>query len=576
MNLNFTFNFFRVGTFMTDIPGDIDSTAVFDTTPGFNLGTFSGSLEEFGDVDFVKVDLTAGQSITFYGVVNSFGPNGDGLIALYDATGSKLDEDDDSGVGLNSLLKFTVVETGTYFVSVKTFSGFAADYTLAYALSDATDKLLTDASDNYNGVLGDRILGGKGDDSIQIAAGRDALGDQGDDTITGNSGNNFISGGIGNDTIFGGGGFDNIYGDAGNDNLSGGDDAEAIRGGSGFDFIAGNGGSDSLYGGADADYITGGNGNDLVDGGEGVDRLFGQAGDDRYQVDSVRDYISEESFTSIDTVRSSISFSIAVSSTVIGDFENLILTGTGNTTATGNDLANIVTGNTGRNKLFGGLSDDTLNGGDGDDELSGGVGADRHNGGVGSDKVTYFDAIAGLTASLTSPSTNTGDALGDTYVSIENLSGSAFDDRLFGNSSENVLSGGDGADRLVGGAGADVFRGDRGADDLYGGSGSDVFQFVYRGESTVTATGRDTIFDFSGTGGDRIDLSAIDANASASGNQAFSFIGTSEFGGKAGELRYVKNASDTYIYTDVNGDAKADFAIHLDDAVTLSKGYFVL
>jgi hypothetical protein len=41
-------------------------------------------------------------------------------------------------------------------------------------------------------------------------------------------------------------------------------------------------------------------------------------------------------------------------------------------------------------------------------------------------------------------------------------------------------------------------------------------------------------------------------------------------------LRYVKQASDTYVYGDTNGDRNADFAVHLDDAVTMSKGYFVL
>lgn len=88
--------------------------------------------------------------------------------------------------------------------------------------------------------------------------------------------------------------------------------------------------------------------------------------------------------------------------------------------------------------------------------------------------------------------------------------------------------------------------------------------------------GRDTIFDFSGTGGDRIDLSAIDANASASGNQAFTYLGAAAFTGKAGEPRAVEQASDTYVHGDTNGDKKADFAIHLDDAISLSKGYFIL
>ncbi|AGG72231.1 hypothetical protein SM2011_b23366 (plasmid) [Sinorhizobium meliloti 2011] len=44
----------------------------------------------------------------------------------------------------------------------------------------------------------------------------------------------------------------------------------------------------------------------------------------------------------------------------------------------------------------------------------------------------------------------------------------------------------------------------------------------------------------------------------------------------AGELRYHKQASDTFIYVDVDGDKKADLTIHLDDAVTLTKDYFLL
>src|SRR3546814_3426888 len=43
---------------------------------------------------------------------------------------------------------------------------------------------------------------------------------------------------------------------------------------------------------------------------------------------------------------------------------------------------------------------------------------------------------------------------------------------------------------------------------------------------------------FGAAEGDRIDLSAIDVNAGASGDQAFTFIGASGFGGRAGELRF--------------------------------------
>jgi hypothetical protein len=61
-----------------------------------------------------------------------------------------------------------------------------------------------------------------------------------------------------------------------------------------------------------------------------------------------------------------------------------------------------------------------------------------------------------------------------------------------------------------------------------------------------------------------------------SGDQDFVFIGAKGFSGKVGELRYVAKASDTIIYADLNGDKKADFAIHLDDRVILVASDFIL
>ena len=54
------------------------------------------------------------------------------------------------------------------------------------------------------------------------------------------------------------------------------------------------------------------------------------------------------------------------------------------------------------------------------------------DGGGGLDTASYSNATTGLIASLTNAGSNTGEALGDTYVSIENLTGSAFDDVLIG------------------------------------------------------------------------------------------------------------------------------------------------
>jgi Ca2+-binding RTX toxin-like protein len=173
-------------------------------------------------------------------------------------------------------------------------------------------------------------------------------------------------------------------------------------------------------------------------------------------------------------------------------------------------------------------------------------------------------------------------AVGD---ELEARSGSGRNDMLKGNIGRDKLSGGAGNDKLygyggndqlLGGTGNDKLEGGLGADRLTGGSGADTFIFKSIAESTVASSGRDVILDFSARQKDKIHLSGIDANTAKAGNQAFSFIGTKAFGGKAGELRYEKAKSDTYIHGDVNGDKIADFTIHLDDRVTLTKGYFFL
>ncbi|WP_395648374.1 M10 family metallopeptidase C-terminal domain-containing protein [Terricaulis sp.] len=130
--------------------------------------------------------------------------------------------------------------------------------------------------------------------------------------------------------------------------------------------------------------------------------------------------------------------------------------GEGNDTLTGNDAANTLTGNGGA------------------DVLEGGAGADALIGGAGADTASYALAATGVTVSLTTPANNSGDAAGDTFSSVENLTGSAFNDTITGDLTVNVLSGGGGADTMVGGAGGDTLNGDAGDDTLNGGSGADA------------------------------------------------------------------------------------------------------
>lgn len=156
-------------------------------------------------------------------------------------------------------------------------------------------------------------------------------------------------------------------------------------------------------------------------------------------------------------------------------------------------------------------------------------------------------------------------------------------DFLYGGDNRDCLIGGDGVDRVRGDAHADFLFGGKGADFLYGGDGKDILTggldddtFVYASntEVEVTTSQADRITDFSL--GDVIDLRQIDAVRTLGGIQAFSFIGTSAFGGVAGQLRYQKGAANTVVSADSDGDSAADMWIVLTTAVDLVSTSFLL
>ena len=103
-----------------------------------------------------------------------------------------------------------------------------------------------------------------------------------------------------------------------------------------------------------------------------------------------------------------------------------------------------------------GAGDDIIVGNEADNVLEGSAGADDIDGDAGLDTASYAGSSTAVTVNLSDGTASGGDAEGDSFTSIENLSGSAFDDTLIGDSSDNVLEGGDGADTLDGGAGADT------------------------------------------------------------------------------------------------------------------------
>lgn len=432
------------------------------------------------------------------------------------------------------------------------------------------------------------------------------------DSLSGGGGDDFIDGDAGNDVLNGGSGRDTLYGGAGNDTYILDDLGDRVveAASEGYDLVQASFsyslganmealtlvGSSAIngIGNSGANVLRGNIANNSLDGGAGADTMIGGRGNDTYIVSDPGDKVSEKTGEGLDEVKASVTHELAA------NVENLLLSagagainGFGNTLANsikGNESANVLDGDAGNDDLSGHGGDDILLGGDGDDVLRGGAGADRLYGGNGSDKYAVDNVLDRIVEAVgggidrVSASTSFALSSGAEVESIAtkqaagldaiNLTGNAFAQAITGNLGANILSGKGGNDTLKGGGGADTLLGGAGADKLYGGAGTDIFVFESYGSSTLSA--RDIIYDFSQEAGEKIDLSALDANKIVSGDQAFTFIGEKAFSSKAGELRYVNSTGDTYLYGDANGDRVIDFSVRLDTTIEFVKGDFVL
>jgi Ca2+-binding RTX toxin-like protein len=132
-----------------------------------------------------------------------------------------------------------------------------------------------------------------------------------------------------------------------------------------------------------------------------------------------------------------------------------------------------------------------------------------------------------------------------------------------------ILSGND---VITGSKFNDVLAGRGGADKLTGGKGKDIFAYSSIADSRVGGKLRDTITDFEGNSGEKINLSAIDAYTRVKGNQAFTYIQSKKFTGQRGEVRF----SGGVLQMNTGTDKIADMEIALTGVTSFSQNFLVL
>lgn len=413
-----------------------------------------------------------------------------------------------------------------------------------------------------------------------------------------------------------------IDGTAGNDSLVGtrGKDEFHLEQG-GDDTALGGGRSDVFYlGGAltSDDRIDGGEGNNslMLDGDYSAGVSFG--------ADTLKNIILVKLAAGFDYRLEGIANTsvLLFDGTALGADDQLIADATGGARfvrlygGDGDDLlrgganSDDLSGGRGHNSLYGGRGDDSLstssgmdfvNGGAGDDtvHLHGTAGEDRLRGGDGVNRLEIWAegqtivlqdatirdfslitvANQGLNLTLADGNLAAGKVLtinaGSGPLSVDgsaetdgslHIKGGDAADLLIGGAGDDILLGGS-VDTLRGGAGNDELRG--GPDgEMTGGLGQDLMvgghklgRFVFETLQDSTTEAPDTIRTLGGKS--VIDLSAIDADATQAGDQAFHLVNT--LAGHAGELTMSYDSVEevTALVGDVDGDGEADFRIDI-------------
>jgi Ca2+-binding RTX toxin-like protein len=348
--------------------------------------------------------------------------------------------------------------------------------------------------------------------------------------------------------------------------FTGGAGADTIFSGSGDDFIDGNQGSDTAFMGDGNDTFNWdpGDGSDTVDGQAGFDTLRFNGSNIGEQIDILADGSHAELTRNVAAITMHLNSVERIEVNAIGGADNIHvhdMTGTG-VQQVAIDLAG-----------FGGTPDDVTD-------------IVTVDGTQGNDHITVSSAagvvsIVGLPADVTVSHGETKDIIainagdgndtinaagvedGSSKLTIDGgngddtITGGHGSDLIFGSDGHDILKGNEGNDTLDGGSQDDVLTGGQGDDTLIGGDGADTFNY------TGTLDGHDVIADFSGSQGDRLNLTKL-----------FDGLGV-DAGDREGRVSIVDNHDGTVsVSVDADGNKGNGFelnvaTLHTVDPVTI-------
>ncbi|KAF1042483.1 MAG: Bifunctional hemolysin/adenylate cyclase [Herbaspirillum frisingense] len=502
----------------------------------------------------VKVNLATGQGLsgdalgdTYLNIQNFTGGGGDDIVV---ANG---DINIIDGGGGNNTVSYES-STGAVTIDLSQQKGLAGDaagdiYTSMQNATGGAGNDLIIASNVANVIKGgagintvsyaNSALGVK----VNLVTGQGSQGDAAGDTYQDIQN---VIGSAQDDIFVGNGQANEFWGGAGNNRVSYENSGAAVtidlqlqRG------LAGDANNDVYH---DIQNATGGSGDDLIIASDVVNKIDGGGGSNtvsyEHSTGAVKVNLATfqgllgdaagDTYTNIQNATGGAGNDIIVASSVVNRID-----GGGNNTVSYESSGGALKIDLGQGKGLAGdaLGDTYVNiqnatGGSGDDIIVGSNVVNIIDGGAGNNTVSYENSLAGVKVNLANRTGTGGDADGDSYLNIQNAIGGAGDDIFVGNGVVNKFDGKGGSNtvsyeasttsvtvdlqnraglagdaagdsytsiqNVTGGAGNDLFYASTDANKFDGGGGSNTVSYLY---SATGVTANLEIVNFVGTGG---------------------------------------------------------------------------